>query len=279
MRTYRTLFLVVAFIQSSLVFGQLAGQECFPTQDKDKLVYDEAQIFSAAEFNELENKLEQFAVSTSNEIFVVVVPDLCGMDKAQFATELGEKWGAGQAKEDNGIIILVKPKTADEKGQVFIATGRGLEGAVPDAEAHLIVDNEMIPEFREGNMYAGIDKAVTVIMELAKGEYSMDTYAAQYQKKNRTTSSVVVFVICIILFFFFIKTMQVRRYSRTNNMGFWAAWALLNSINNRHSGSWRDFSGGRGTFGGWGGGGSSGGGFGGFGGGGSFGGGGAGGSW
>jgi uncharacterized protein len=278
------LFLLVIF---SLFFfnealAQLKGQECFPKRNKDKLVFDEANILDDRQEKSLEQKLELFAVNSSNEIFVVIVPDLCGMERAQFAIELGELWGAGQKAEDNGVIVLVKPKTADSKGQTFLAIGRGLEAVIPDAQSFLIVDNEMLPKFRNNDMYGGIDAATTVLMQLATGEYNMDAYRQKYEKKGSESGSTMFLVIVLVLLFFFVvKYFQVRQYARLNHIGFWAAWTLLNAARSRQRGYWGDFNNGTGGFGGFGGGGGSsgGGGFGNFGGGGSFGGGGAGGDW
>ncbi len=260
------------------------GQECFPKRDKDKLVFDEANILNEAEEKNLEQKLELFAVNSSNEIFVVIVPDMCGMEKAQFAIELGELWGAGQKAEDNGVIVLVKPKTAESKGQTFIAIGRGLEAVIPDAQAFLIVNNEMLPRFINNDMFGGVDAATTVLMQLASGEYNIDTYRQKYEKKGSESGGIMFLVILLVLLFFLaVKYFQVRQYSRLNHIGFWAAWTLLNAARSRQRGYWGDFNSGTGGFGGFGGGGSGGsgggGGFGDFGGGGSFGGGGAGGDW
>lgn len=282
MNKFYSLFTFFLFLLSTISNAQKAGQECFPVQQKDQLVYDDAGILSAEERQTLENRLQLFAVNSSNEIFVVIVPDLCGMDKAQFAVELGEKWGAGQKTEDNGVVILVKPKTPESSGQTFIATGRGLEGAIPDATTHLIVENEMIPSFKNGNMFEGIDKATATIVSLASGEYNSDAYAAKYKSKGKNSGSFFVMALLIVAFFLLIKRNQVNKYAKLNNISFWAAWALLISINRSHGGSFSDFTGGRGHFGGWSGGGGSsggGGGFSGFGAGGSFGGGGSGGSW
>ncbi|MFM9985674.1 MAG: TPM domain-containing protein, partial [Flavobacteriales bacterium] len=201
------------------------------------------------------------------------------MEKAQFAIELGEKWGIGQKKEDNGIVILVKPKTPTEKGKVFIAVGRGLEGAIPDAKAFLIVDNEILPRFREGKMYEGIDVATNVIMQLAKGEYTIASYENDSKKGGGKTNWLFLLVFLVIAVIVGVRAKQAKTYSRLNNVSFWTAWALLNAAQRSHRGYWDSFNRGGGGFGGFtGGGGSSGGGFGGFGGG-SFGGGGAGGEW
>jgi uncharacterized protein len=198
------------------------------------------------------------------------------MDKAQFAIELGELWGVGQAKEDNGIVVLIKIKTPESKGEAFIAVGRGLEGAIPDAIALEIIEREMIPQFRNNNYGAGIQSGVKVLMDLARGEYNSASYSSHKSLSGGTVLFIVFGIIGVIAIALSIRVFQVRRYARINNLAFWVAWALLNNVNRYHQGSWQDFNRGRGGFGGWSGGG--GGGFGGFGGG-SFGGGGAGGSW
>ena len=87
-----------------------AGQECFPQKNNELLVYDVAQLLTNGERAQLERKLDDFARTTSNQVAVIIVPDLCGMEKAQFAIELGEEWGLGQKKEDNGIVFLLKNK-------------------------------------------------------------------------------------------------------------------------------------------------------------------------
>lgn len=74
-------------------------------------------------------------------------------------------------------MILIKPKKGNEKGQVAIAVGYGLEGVVPDAIASRIIRNEVIPEFQKGRYYAGVDKATNVLMDLTGGEYTADEYA------------------------------------------------------------------------------------------------------
>jgi uncharacterized protein len=265
-------FLFLLFLVHSS-FGQI--EKCFP-EKKLELVYDQAGILSSTEKSTLESKLVAFEKETSNQIVVVIVPDLCGYDKADYAIELGDTWQVGQAKEDNGIVILVKPKTPSEKGEAYIAIGRGLEGAIPDGSTFLIVDRELIPSFKQKNYFKGIDDGVNVLMSLAKGEYNIAQYRGTPAKKEkRNTLGIVIFVLFFIGLIMVIKYRQAKNYARVNNLGFWAAWALLNEISrhNNRGGGGGFFGGGGGGFGG-----GGGGGFGGFGGG-SFGGGGAGGSW
>jgi uncharacterized protein len=259
--------------------AQKLGQECFPVFSEQHTVYDDADVLTQQQEQQLEMKLQDLAKSSSNEIAVVIVPSLCGMEKAQFATELGHAWGIGQAKEDNGIIVLVKPKTASEKGQFYIAVGRGLEAVIPDATAYLIGQEEMVPSFKQNDLFGGIDKALDVLISLSKKEYDSNAYASRYKKGGKSSKGSFGFVgiiIALVVLILLFKMRQVRRYSLVNDIPFWVAWSLFNSRNSGHHGYWDGFSGGGGGGSDWSGGGND---FGGFGGGGDFGGGGAGGDW
>jgi len=243
------------------------SDDCYPPKPRG-MVADQVDIFSPDEERALERRLQSFSNETSNQIAVVSIAELCEGDAAMTAYKIGEMWQVGQKEFDNGIVILIKPTGGSGERRTFIATGYGLEGAIPDATAKLIVDNEMIPSFKAGDFYGGTSKALDVITDLAKGEYDYNTY----QKKSSPNPIMgilpVLFIVGIWLFLMFRRT---RSYAQRNDMGFWAALMLMSAANRSHRGSFGSFSGGSGGFGG-------GGGFGGFGGG-SFGGGGAGGSW
>ncbi len=234
-----------------------------------RLVNDLAGVFSPEQQMELEQMLVRFNDSTSNQIVVLTVNDLNGYDKASFAYEVGEKWGVGQKKFDNGIVVLFKPKTADSEGQVFIATGYGLEGAIPDATCRRIIEKEMIPRFKQRDVYGGIVSGVNVLMALAKGEINSAQYAKS-KNKNKGWGVIVPIIIIVVIILLF-KSNRGNHQAIGKDIPFWTLFWLLSSSGNRHGGSFGDFRSGSGGFGG-------GGGFGGFGGG-SFGGGGAGGSW
>lgn len=137
-----------------------------------RLVNDFAGLFTPAEEARLERVLVDFDDSTSNQITVVTVKDLEGYQASEYATRIGLEWQVGSAEFDNGIVVLVKPKTPDSAGEVFIAVGYGLEGAVPDAYAKRIIENEMIPCFRENDYFGGVARACVTLMQLACGEIS-----------------------------------------------------------------------------------------------------------
>ena len=234
-----------------------------------RLVNDFAGIFNKSEINQMEGALSQFANQTSTQIVVVTVPDLDGYDKADYAQRLGEKWGVGQKGKDNGLVVLLKPKTNESMGKVHIATGYGLEGVLPDAVVNnAVVDNEMIPRFKQNDYYGGLAAGLNVIMDITRGEYTAENYQEQVSE-NRGGGSIIGLLFFIGLFFVLGRGRRRRFYSPGRSLPFWLAMGMM-SGSSRSSGSFGNFSSGGGSFGG--------GGFGGFGGG-SFGGGGAGGSW
>jgi uncharacterized protein len=263
----RKLTTVLFLFSAIAVFGQ--ADDCYPEKPRG-LVADQVDIFSPQEEQALEAKLQQFSNETSNQIVVVTIAELCEGDAAMTAFKIGETWGVGNKEFDNGLVILIKPTGGSGQRRTFIATGYGLEGAIPDATAKLIVDQEMIPSFKNGDYFGGTSKAITVITGLAQGEYDFATY--QKQSRGNPLAAIIP-ILFVIGMWFFLMYRKTSVYASRNDMGFWAALMLMSAASRSHGGSYGNFSGGSGGFGG-----GGGGGFGGFGGGG-FGGGGAGGSW
>ncbi len=257
------IFLLGLFFSNLLV---IHAQD-FPERPST-IVSDYSGVLSQDQRASLESKLVAFNDSTSTQIAVVIMRSTGNYEIAEYSVQLFNKWKIGQASKNNGVLILV----AVEDHKVWITTGYGIEGVLPDAICKRIVDRDIVPAFRRGDFYTGLEDGTNSIMSIVKGEFTAEEYMKAKKKKP------VFFPFFMFLFIIFIVIIsrfgRVRRYARKNNLAFWAAWALLNAASNRSRGSWGNFSGGSG----FGGGGFGGGGFGGFGGGGS-GGGGAGGSW
>jgi len=274
----------MALACASLIQFSLIGQEegCLPekpsasTPAAKAYVHDLAGSFSAAEVAQLNTNFKNFRNSTSNEIVLVAPDTLCGMDIWDYGVRIGNQWQVGQNDFDNGLVIIYMAKTATRKGEIAVATGRGLEGVLPDGAAKLIIEKEMIPLFKKGNITAGINKGVVVFESLLQSEYSYSSY----KNSKKTVDYGVYIPLIIFLLFIMFWLVQVYFYSRTNKISFWKALVIMSKTRGNHTGRWGGFRGGYGGFGGYrgGGGSSGGGGFGGFGGG-SFGGGGASGSW
>jgi uncharacterized protein len=159
-------------------------------------------FLNPTEAAQLEKELENFEKETSNEIVIVIVDNFNGMDRADFAIKLGEKWKVGKEKEDNGVVILIKPTKTDGKRTSFIATGRGLEGAIPDATCKLIVDKELNPFLKENKNFEGISKSLTVLKKLAKGVVNHKDYS---KKEEGPWWSKLLIILGIIVFVLFLN--------------------------------------------------------------------------
>jgi uncharacterized protein len=256
---------------SALFFSLTSkAQQEFPARpEPQRLVNDFAGLLSAEQKNLLEYKLVNFNQRTSTQIAIVTIKSIAGYDPFDYSQKLAEKWGIGQKGKNNGILILVKPKVGNERGEVYIQVGYGLEGVVPDAVAHqTLVENELIPAFKQNDYYKGLDRSTDVLISLTSGEFTADQYVKSVNKGKKSGGSGGFIVIMIVLIIVFV--LRRGNSSGSGGTGFLGGLLLMDMLGGgRHGGSWGDFSGG----------GSSGGGdFGGFGGG-SFGGGGAGGSW
>lgn len=237
-----------------------------------RLVNDLAGILSAAQAGSLERKLVDFDNSTYTQIAVITVNSLEGYDRADFAIRVGEKWEVGEAGFNNGVVILVKPRRGNERGEAFIATGYGLEGVIPDAIARRIVENEMIPHFRNDNYFEGISAATGVIMKLSLEEFSAREYM-ESTEESPYAALIILIIFMVIFFSAFGRARRIRGQSIGHSIPFWLLMSMMGSSSRTGRGSFGNFSSGRGSFGG-----GAAGSFRGFGGG-SFGGGGAGGSW
>ncbi|MFM2286414.1 MAG: hypothetical protein RLZZ543_1911 [Bacteroidota bacterium] len=244
-----------------LIIAQLGiGRELPSRPNPPKLVTDFANILSEEQRNRLEKKLVAFDDSTSNQIAIVIMKGLDGEPASSYAPDLFNFWKIGDEKRDNGILILV---SMDNPREVFINTGYGVEEYVPDISAGRIVDEDLLPQFKQSNYFEGLDKATDDLMQMLKGTFK------GFPKKEKSRGGIPPFAILIIIIIAVILISRSKgggsggRYIRTfGGPGF--------------GGGFGGFGGG--GFGGGSSGGFGGGGFGGFGGG-SSGGGGAGGSW
>ena len=246
----------------------LQAQDFPPAPNPPKLVNDFTNTLSSGEMAQLESKLVAYNDSTSTQIAIVMMRSVGQYDISDYSFRLAESWGIGGAENDNGILILA----AMDDHKVFIATGYGLEGAVPDALAKRIVEDLIVPNFRREAYYQGLNEATDMIIKLASGEYKAEDI------ESDGNSGGAIFMILFFIVIFVVLPLLRNRNDNNNHMGgkgggvdLWTTIMLANML-----------GGGRGSrgggFGGGGFGGGGGGGFGGFGGG-SFGGGGAGGSW
>lgn len=226
-----------------------------------RLVNDLVGMLSPGEQAQLEQKLVTYNDSTSSQVTIVIVKSTQPYEPADYAFSIGRKWGVGQKGKNNGLVLLWA--TGDRK--IYIATGRGLEGAIPDAIAKRIISQIIAPNFKQQQYYQGLDQATTEIFRRASGEYKADP-ADTEEGSPLGTFLIIAFIIFFL--YIFIKSRGGGRGGTGYRGGGGPVFFPYST-----------FSGWGNSSGNWGGGGSSGGGgFGGFGGG-DFGGGGAGGDY
>ncbi|HJU45365.1 MAG TPA: TPM domain-containing protein [Chitinophagaceae bacterium] len=236
------------------------AQEIQPRPNPPRLVNDFAHVLTPDQIATLEQKLVDYDDSTSTQVAVITIQTTGDYDIQQVALAYLREWGIGNAKTNNGIVLLA----AIQDRKIRIETGYGMEGAIPDITAKAIIDNEIAPNFKAGNYYRGFDEATNAIIKAAEGEYKAPEGYNKKRKSGGRGSALIIIIIMVILVFM----MSGRGGGGGGNL---LSGILLGSM----------LSGGRGSRGSWVGGGWSGGGGGGFGGfgGGSGGGGGASGSW
>ncbi len=264
----RIFLILITVVYSSLLFAQ----NVLPKPNPPRLVNDAAGVLSAEQVDILERKLVALDDSTSNQIAVVLIKSLGDDAIEDYATKLFREWGIGNAKTNNGVLILA----AIDDRKMWIAVGYGLEGAIPDITASSIYRNEMVPEFKNQNYYRGIDNAINALSKAAAGEYKVKRERSNTGKGKGGS----IFTFLILVAFVIIALARGGRGGgggwgggRRSGLGSIAEAVILSSLLNGGRGG--------GSSSGWGGGGGFGGGGGGFGGfgGGSSGGGGAGGGW
>lgn len=252
----------------------LLAQKSIPPRP-NTLVNDYVGILQPAEVQALERKLVAYDDSTSIQIAVVIEESLEGAPIFDYSYELAQSWGIGSGENDSGVLLYI----AFQDRQLFIQTGYGAEGFLPDALAKRIIENILKPNFRNGEYFRGIARATTTIMRLGSGEYT--------RKDVESEGGIPAFVVLLILFILVVVIFSLL--GGNDDFGDGGGYGRRGWYDyddddygrprrRRRGGGWIIIPGGGGGWSGGGGGGFGGGGFGGFGGGG-FGGGGAGGSW
>lgn len=248
----------IACLLGSAMGARLSAAERIPPAP-NRYFNDYAKVVSPALVEELNTQLDQFERTSSTQLLVAIFPKMESDSAVEdYTVRVAESWRVGQKAKSNGAVLFAFM----QEHQVYLQVGYGLEAVLPDATAKRIIETEIVPRFRQGDVDGGMRAAVGAMMAAAKGEYQ-GTGRTQHDGAQPTSSRGFGFFGLIVLVMLF--SAIARRRTRRNYVfgGPQAGWWL---------GGPRGGSGGGWSSGGGGGGGFSGGG-------GSFGGGGAGGKW
>jgi uncharacterized protein len=190
---FLSLFFVLFFGQN--MWGQYDIPEK-PPKEKQTSVYDEIGLLTPTQKKALEQKLLRYADSTSTQIVVVIISTTKGEDISLLGAKWGHKWGIGQKDKDNGILILL----AKDDRKIDINTGYGIEYRITDLMAERIINRIMVPEFKKGNFYAGLDKGTDAIFKALNGEFTEDRDFAKKDAFN--WFPIIVFLIFMLIIIF-----------------------------------------------------------------------------
>src|SRR5690606_9198460 len=133
-------------------------------------VYDYVDLLSGPQAKALEEKLIRYSDSTSTQIVVAIIGSAQGEDISYLGAQWGQKWGIGQADNDNGILVLL----ARDDRRIAINTGYGVEATMTDLMSKRIIESVIIPEFKKGDYYSGLDKGTDAIFKVLTGEFTED---------------------------------------------------------------------------------------------------------
>jgi uncharacterized protein len=139
----------------------IAGHEPAASVAPGGRVTDLAGRLTVKQSHSLTAKLATLEKNTKHQMVVVIVPSLGGADVKSFTIALANRWGVGRRRHNDGVVLLVAPNERKAR----ISVGRGLEKVLPDAFCRDIMDNHMIPHFKKGDLYGGIDAGVDGLIE------------------------------------------------------------------------------------------------------------------
>jgi uncharacterized protein len=157
-------------------------------------VTDLANVIDAGTEAQIAARLDQLERQTSSEVAVVTVPSLEGVPVDDYAVRLFKEWGIGQAKQDNGVLVLVAPNEREMR----IEVGYGLEGILPDGLAGQIIREQFIPRFRDNDYNGGIRDGVARVVEVVEKQQVLT--AEELAKFNDQSSADEIPVWIIIPF-------------------------------------------------------------------------------
>jgi uncharacterized protein len=240
----RSLVAALAFAFVALALPVAAAGPTFPALTGR--VVDEAGVLSSDTKDQLESMLAQHEKQTTNQVVVVTLKSLQGYAIEDYGYQLGRYWGIGQKGKNNGTLLIVAPNEHAAR----IEVGYGLEGTLTDAQSKLIIENVMIPQFKQGNYDKGVLDGTTVLLKVLGGDASALPRESEEPRSERGPfGKIPVVLILIVLWIvfgrFFWPLFFLGGLGRRSYGGYYGGFGGGN-----FGGGSGGFSGGGGSFGG-----------------------------
>ena len=229
-----------------LAASAAAASSALPSKPPDH-VLDAARLLDPAQRADLARRLAQYERETSNQLLVVTMaraPEDYVLE--DFTQRTAESWGVGRKDRDNGIVLFVFPESRETR----IEVGYGLEGAVPDALANGIIQAEMIPRFRAGDMAGGILQGADALMAAVRGEYQGEGRTLAERSTETPLFVPIFWFLVLVIILVAIQNSRNGGGALYSPSGRSSGWGSSGSGGGGFSSGGGGFSGGGGSFGG-----------------------------
>ncbi|MEO7247439.1 MAG: TPM domain-containing protein [Novosphingobium sp.] len=248
--------LAMLLLAGLLLFAARASAQTFP--ELTGRVVDGANVIPPDEEARIDQKLAALEQQSHRQLVVVTLADLQGYDIADYGYQLGRHWGIGDKEHNDGALLIIAPN--DRK--VRIEVGYGLEGTITDGLSTLIIQQQIIPRIKAGDMPGGIEAgADAIIKQLSLPPDQAQKIAANAKPATKEKFPAGMFVWLLIFGLFFVLPMIRRARGRnyqSSGLGPIVLWSVLDGLSSGRSGGggsdWGGggggFSGGGGSFGG-----------------------------
>ncbi len=186
---------LLLFILCCCSFSQAQFQ--IPNKPKEQTsVYDYINLLPQEQKKALEQKLIHYSDSTSTQIVIAIIHSTEGENINFLGAQWGQKWGIGQAGKDNGILILL----ARNDRRIAINTGYGVEGNLTDALSRRIIENVIVPQFKQDNYYGGLNGGSDAIFQVLNGEFKEDrTFDNDDDFSFDDFLPIIIFIVILII--------------------------------------------------------------------------------
>ncbi len=186
-------------------------------EGNSRYINDYANLLSPDEENFLNQKLQQYWDSTSTDLVVVTLETLKGEEAFDVGLKIFNTWGIGTESKDNGILILIAHENDNPTlRKIWITTGKGAEGFLPDGVAGSIIRHKMGPAFKEKMYGKGINEAIVEIIARSKGEYKNEE---EGPKRNAPIVIIILIIIFLVSFMGRNSGTGSRTYGRGGLLG------------------------------------------------------------
>ena len=250
--------LTVLAVASVLLVAASAWAQTFPPLTGR--VVDAANVIPPDVEARLDQKLTALETQSHRQLVVATLPDLQGYEISDYGYQLGRAWGIGSKEKNDGALLIVAPK----ERKVRIEVGYGLEGILTDGLSSLIIQDQILPKFKAGDMPGGIEAgtdALVTQLTLPEGEARIAAAKAQAPPAGAGGESIIPFIFFGFVFFVMIIAPMLRGVRRMtgyqpSGMGSVILWSAIDAMANARgssgssSGGGGGFSGGGGSFGG-----------------------------